>query len=1038
MKEKKIKQIHADCKNVRQIRSGVFAFCALTLIFAASSFSFSVQAAKNKKNSQEAAKEQAQNLLITKLADVFDSLKDENLSKSKVALRLGDLLSEKARRLAIKDLDGGCTTNCTMGAKERRKALGYYEWVFERKNLAEAGGPALLQAGRLYEQSGQAAKAVEIWTLALKSEFTEKNSKLQQQLWFSLAELYYRNKNYSKATPYYEKLYTTKDSEFRNKSAYRRAWCLFNSGQSAEAARSLEAILKNKDFLKSAGSNVVDEPYWSEVSYDYTVFVSQLEGSSFSKEGKLIYKLSPKTQAMKNLIYLASEWDKLGQKAEALQAWTFIVKKQKDPKEKLNSLIHLSELHRTRGDLKKSLSFYKESLGILKKNFSDCKTFQCDEWVRRVRNYVVSWDKELAVTPDAKASEKLLEGYDFYLATYSNHLDIVIAKALLLTSLGKTELAYNQYSIALETLKDENVVIRDNKIKTIKIEDILLSQLKLALDSKDKAFTKSAYEHYLSLSKDKTRFWEASYELAYLFYKEENYLKAQTLFYQVAIESKKHDLAIKSARLVMDCLAKEKKDVEIQKTSQAFASLFAKDVKEASYYQKLTITSILNQSEKAYEAKNYELALEKLKEISWSTVPPKQWHLVLKNRVITSYKLQDYEGAWSSVNQLLEQKSLDSEMKDFALQEKLILAELFLDFTSALETLKQSQHLYKEKEAEYYMKMAILADLSFQNSIVFYDKYLNVATDEKNRFEAAYQVYGKKPSLINLKKYESYLLFNSEVYLDLYLKQVYKQKASVSEVAKFLKSKKHKGKAIFAEHDIVKFDASLKVIKQAETYFPKLAKMQVDSSSEKKTQITLKKWIRVLKKGGKLLATSFKASSWSPSLYVMIHLEKEYSRFYETLMSLPLPEGLTPDEQNQYLGLLSQTAGPYKKQSKEIQAKVKDILSDAKTVPSWMAEYQKAPAHFAYLMNEEKAYLSKMVSEEQALQLASLSLSEEKAEVVDRSVLANLEALKSQVRQNPEDKKLLKQIISLEMQRSKKSPLIQYLRARLEAKGGLK
>lgn len=143
--------------------------------------------------------EAAQDKLIEKLTQVNLNLPPSDTSRGSITLRLADLHAERARRLSMKELNDGCTV-CTAGNKDREKAIRLYNEILptlENEQKARVN----TQIGHLYEMSGQEAKAVAIY----ESLLNDKNEKISSEAQLSLAEIYFKKRNYSQALNFIKK-----------------------------------------------------------------------------------------------------------------------------------------------------------------------------------------------------------------------------------------------------------------------------------------------------------------------------------------------------------------------------------------------------------------------------------------------------------------------------------------------------------------------------------------------------------------------------------------------------------------------------------------------------------------------------------------------------------------------------------------------------------------------------------------------------------------------------------------------------------------
>ncbi len=258
--------------------------------------------------------ESVQEKLIEKLTKVSLNIAPGDSARSSITLRLADLHAERGRRLSMKEINAGCTV-CVAGNKDREKAIRLYTEVLpalENEQKARVN----TQIGHLYEMSGNEAKAIAMY----QSLLNEKNQKISSEAELSLAEIYFKRRNYVQALPFYKKVMATHPSQ-KGLASYRAGWCYFNLGQIEQGVGELKKVLQAPELLSRSQSGMVsiDKQFHEEVSRDLATFLARRPFNA--SELDELYKLSPDNAKLAHLSYLAAEYERLGQVAHSISAW---------------------------------------------------------------------------------------------------------------------------------------------------------------------------------------------------------------------------------------------------------------------------------------------------------------------------------------------------------------------------------------------------------------------------------------------------------------------------------------------------------------------------------------------------------------------------------------------------------------------------------------------------------------------------------------------------------------------------------------------
>ena len=840
-------------------------------------------------------------LLIKKFEKLHFQLPSENKARVGITLRLADLLSERARHDSMKELESGCI-QCSAGQKDRLKAVKYYKDVLP-KIKGQQKSKVLAQLGHLYELLGEQAKAIELYRTIIESDELKL---MKAEAHISLAEVYFKKHNYQLALKHYNWVLEHEGAGRKPLAAYRRAWSLFNLNSVPESVDQLIKILNTPELLtRSSGGIVsVDEQYKEEVSRDLATFMAK-NGAKLA-EAKLLFQLSPNEVRLDNVTYLASELERLGQSIDAITVYRFVIGKEKLPHKRMSHYIHISMLEREQHQNEASLEDYQKALALWEQ-MGTCTLTECKEWKSRLRKYVLDWHRVEKKTP----SDLLMQAYTNYIHLFPNEIDMKVWAAQaynLKKNLRESLTLYQSIIQAMATGTDKKTT-QNKGLELPSLEDLLLIQVGLAEELAEKMNEKpllvDAYNKYLNLSVERKKALEIHYQLAHLLYKDANYAEASRALRAVALskengsketqskettketqskEAGENDLKKKAAHLSLDALVLLKKDSQIEGWASEYAKAFPKSAGE---FNQISRTSVLNQVAALAKGstKDFAQSLTILKRFDLSGATEKEKILYYKNKLILCEKLNKYAEARTAANILLTFKALSKEDRQFALSRKAWVAEILLDFGTALTVMKDME-LPDLKAEEKLLKLALFADLAGQNSKTFYQKYLKQTKDKEKAYAISLKLVNEaKNTLVELKKHRKVLISKPEVFAGLYLEQI----ALGFDGETPLKSKDIN---YLAKDPILETTSPSKFL-QRHRFLTSLEKLKASVTAHKlshKTQKqlsrSLSKRVRLIDQIEKQVNRAIQSQDWTSQLLAIDLLAKESSRFYSEILSL--------------------------------------------------------------------------------------------------------------------------------------------------------
>lgn len=934
--------------------------------------------------------------LISKFTNVYSKIPAADPARNALGLRLADLHSERAKEKSQTDL--------AAGSADRQKALRYYKDSVDRAEVGQKPN-VWIQMGHLYEINSENAKASQSYEMVLQQK--EASPTQVAEAHFSLGEMAFRGKNYPVAQRHYQKVMEIPQAGSRGLAAYRSAWSDFHQSRVEAGIEGLVKILKTPELAKRSGSGpgVVDTQFQEEVSRDLATFLVKRRVQE--TDLKLVASLSPESAKLSNLVFLAAEAERLGQNKEALKIWDFVLGVQKEPKDRLESQIHVAQLQLALGQTKPAVESYEKTLSLWETAGQKCGA-SCTEIKTRIKNFLVDWNKGEKKNPSAE----LLEGYKLYNQQFPEDATMALYLAQVARERKDFPTAYKVFTELGKTPGEGQ-------------EPALLSAIETAELAKNKDWLKESGENYLARSQKKTQVHQIAYQKAKALYDEGDYKESAPLLKAFALGAGPQNLREQAANLSLDALGILKDDQRLQEWSVEFAKAFPHSAGEKkTVARKALLNQVAAQSEKG----NYDEAWQVLSRDQFRDAGPEDKALYLKNKLIIAEKRKDFSAARNLSEEIIQLGQASSSVSradyQYALARKAWLAELVLDFDGALSA---TQKLPGEADPEKrLLKLALYADLAQKDSRPFYVEYLKTSKNQDHKVQIATQLVRKSPTPAKEIEVQKPILTKSpellaQLYVEIFAKtrapDVLKRAVNTKEV------QTAKAGAILRRQEI---------LTKWKEFAKEIRGHQINSASQSKMAAGLKARVKLIEAGEKLTNAVIKSGDWTGQvLFLSLQAEQE-NRFYQEIMSLPLPQGLTPEQEQEYMAAISQQASPHQTKAQDLTNKVNEFWGESSAVSQLETSLNENNPEIRALVAQEIQLLNE-VAPAQAKAKLTAALTRKPTAVKLPSV-QEMEVARQNVRKDPMNVNPLEKLLELEEKQGRQA-MVGYLKSRIESLG---
>ncbi len=960
--------------------------------------------------------------LIDKLNRVVTNLAPADPARNGIVLRLADLLSDRARYNTMKMTEGPCKA-CVAPDSDRKKALQYYSQAYPK--VAEANkAKVLVQMGHLNQLLGNQPAAVDLYT-KITTESSDQSAR--SEAFLAIAEIYFKKSEWGKAQSFYDKSIETSNNESKGYATYRLAWAHFNQGHASIAKDKLLIILKTPALLSKSGSNqaVTDVAFHEQVAKDYAIIC----GANFEESDlKNIFEFSPEKKRLENLFAVSSELERTAKKKEALVAWNFLYQNQPQPQDRAVTKAHLATVNLQLGKNTEALKDINEAYSLIaeaKVKFPN----EAEDARRLIKSSIITWNQ----AEKKKPSAELLEAYQGYLTNYGYEKEMSQWAVQIAADLKKWDVAWNIHKTATNSVATNS---KDPKTASADFENHLLLGIELGESSKDAGILADAQNEYLANSKSKSKYWEVFYQKAYAGYEKaenEEFLKPLATI----VESKVApvDLKIKSGDLYLDYLASKKKDAEIEVQARSFHKLMAGAKGYDGDWAKIAEKSVLNQVVANVQSNNLNGAWEKIESFQVKNADAKDVVTYYKNKVIIAEKRNDITAAYAAAKELSILTSADKEDKVFAQAKMAYYSDLKMDFKTALNLTEQLPESIIATDKKN-LKLALYSDLLGQNSSTYLKKIVETSKDQAYKEAAVVEIVNRSSNMDEeIKKHEKSIATSHNVLAQLAALS-YAKNGDKSYGRQMVEKNAEIRKTSFGA--MVTNDQKLKTLG---ALGDSIEKMTLDSDItkkdfQKKLAKDMNARIQAFTKLDELAADAIKTKDWTLQVVALSLIARESDRFYSEILSLPMPEGLSTEEQGEYMRLLGEKAEPYKAKAAQAKAKSTEFWNDS----TWTtAMTTKLSGNYAALAQNEKAQLTKVADDKNKATLAAMNSTagatvakETKASTAKTTTVSvtDIETAKTQVKNEPFNVTKIQTLKDLESKNGNRA-MVQYLEGRI-------
>lgn len=1020
-------------------------------IFLISLFSLEVQSLSREQVSRD--------YLVDKLQTLYQSTPSSHDRKKPVTLRLAHILFLRAVDNISKNKSEDCKKCLELGLQDAQRSLALYSELnpYMQSNHPMLYVQSLFKQVYLHSLQNQKLKAISIIKKIIQIDTLSED--LLTRAYFNLGSLYFESYNYDQALQAFNKVLAKQNHPWIFRAHYHKIWSLYNLSHYSEAIQSLEQFLVSSIYQKESSLLEEEKSLRQKLQKELVVLYSRSELTD--RQIKFFYNfdfdqksLNSRDAKNKRLIDLALSLSRIGRAKESAQIWKIYLEKDISSENRVRAyaflidsyfLIHDRNWVEKVGDIvQKSFAFQK----VIKKCFNNV----CGHIQKNQEQYIKRLAEHSQKT--GKYKEFLLSLYQSYNNLYPNQSDTLLASAVLAQDLKNYGLSHDlfyetsqAFEKSLKNISDSQK--RDRMQKDL--EKVRVLQVEMAELSQDQERREKSYSMYIQHGTNKEFNVHTQYQKIYLLYQQKLYKQASSLFKNFALAHSKglsqkiKDLQLKAAHLALSCLdflGKETKGGEVDQLmfdwSLAFLKKFPKQKKD---FLNIHYTALFNKVKKLVSYKNLSLfpitpssdpdiskAWELVASADINQMPSKYKNDYYMNKLILAKELLKLDEMNQVISQLMTIKTLPQEDQKMVSDWNLWLAEARFDFYEVLKSVEKNQ----EDTEEYYLRLARLSELANKDYMSRYHHFLKKFPQSQKSFEVVVHMLNKslekeKPKL--LKRYNNYFKQNPDLFSYWVLK-LDDQNLNTDFLTSFTQFD------FMNNSSVKKFIEKRAFVNGFQKALQKARSVSLPANASGKTLANsiarYKKHIQTLESQVKI---ALESQGWLSQLVAFSGFYGELTRFYDSILGLPLPEGLNPEEQEEYKTLIVQQIQPYKTRADQLKKQLNNMLSK-----NFIEDYQKLakddPVSHGILKWELNQVLSVVEQSQKADSIQSILQSLKTKEVdqtdTDQVKIAHeeIEKIYKRLKKHPFHQEDLKQLLKLEQARNN-TPMSYYLKNRL-------
>jgi hypothetical protein len=844
---------------------------------------------------------QTSNLVIEKLDRLLETLDTDSTAKVPMSLRLADLHADRARLLEVNQ-------ELVKARTDRLQAVELYKSIFNNLDKDQKS-KVLAQMAHLYELTVQTFKAQELYKNVVAHE-NNYSPELISQSCVGLGEMEFNLAHYKKAEKDFKKALKFNEARRKPYINSRLAWSYFHEGQLDLAKQTIYGTLTSPE--------TTDNSFKEEASRDYSTFLSQ--GKVSQTEIKKLADASPEPARKENLVYLASELDRLGKKSEAVAVWKVVGEENHTEAGDLSEHFRLAQLQYDLNHKDGAVVELDKTISIWKSQGCKAKEENCDLLQAKMKKMITDW----AAAEEREPSIALIKACSIYLSQFPD-LELSYWAAQAARKAGLFREAIGFYRSASEFAKSALKNKEPGKAATL-FEGACLGEIEVAELSKDNSLRDQAYNHYLNEDPNGVKILDVRYQKAHLLYEQKNFSKSAVSFHDIAVTDNSKELTLreKAADISIEALIASKEEANLEVWALEYSKLFKSREPE---YQKIARDAVINHESSTINndqasTSALENSLEKLNKADLSKASNNEKRTYFKDRLIVSEKLQNVAEVNKAADGLLAIKPLSKEDKELALSRKEWAAELTLNFSTAFSIAKQMK-MPKLSYEERLLKLAMFAELSNHNPDSYYLEFIRVS---KNK--AATQSVMAKLIRKSINPYAQFIKFlpklklNSALTATLAL-EIFGKTHDYKLADSIVKNRKLRSTP--AGQTIYRFTflRDFSLIKHL------MSHSQLSSKSPQKLKETLTTRMTLIRQTENQAKHAIRTGDWTLELITLDAVKRQNERLAFDITKLPVPKNLKGAERKQYQELIAKQAAPYNRKAQEVSSKLNQLWSNA-------------------------------------------------------------------------------------------------------------
>ena len=952
----------------------------------------------------------AHNAIILKLESTLSlSTEDSMVQHVPIIHRLADLYAERARLLTMEDEGRGAQKFAEQIKSDRKKSVLTLQKILSSLSKAEKGS-ALLQIAHLGEMLSENEEALKIYRQIEKNpnEFDNVTKALTE---IKLGDYAFVNNDLTKSQKHFENAVLFPENPRKSYSYYRLAWVHYNLGQTLIAESKLYKLLQTPSLFKTK-SGQTDESFVEEATHDLATFIARNDLTQTSLKSYM--QITPEKLRKKNLIYLAQELDRTSKKANALKVWAIVGAQNLSFEDQIDRQINITRIEYELSQFNLLLAEIDKSILIIKK--STCTDNPvCTLAKENLRHIITDW----ARAEERKVSAQLITAFSKYTSNFEDY-EMNFWAAGLADKREQHQDAFIFYARASTLLKD---IQPKNPQQQKLFESSLIGGIEMADYAKDPQMKMQAYKRYLEFNPNGAQKNEVKYQIARWFYDQSDLKTAHGEFKKLSLDATMNlSLREKSADLCLDTNVLLKDETSIEKDSYDLAQHLKN---KKSEYLSIWRKSILNQTATLLNSKQtlgqLKDELIKLNKIDSQSFQNNEKIMLVKNKIEISFRLKEIDSLIQFSNELLAIKSINQEDQQKALHYLAWTSEIRMNFKESLKFMR-SIHPKPKNLAAYYLKVALLKELSQQNPTRDYESFIAASRDKSKVQFAAHQIILNSSRPRNaFAKYESLIKKNADLYPSAAM-SAYEQSKDPSFSTKLLSQSAFKNTA---EASLIRHQNRFADFRKMSQRFASEKLKAGSDSSLKRALVRRNGLIHQLEQ---FTNQSIAKRDTVEQLVFLPLLAIENKRLADEILALPQPRKLSKTEKQMYDEQLKTMVTPYLKQSLAIEAKVKELWKQDATqsiltvLSDWSVQINR-PGH--NLATQELSLLKTSV---QSLGLSSDAF--EKLTEKSQKVSSEAFSLQSKIYKNPFDYSYLEKMKSLHLTLGS-GPMVAYIDSRM-------